>query len=394
MYITKFIIVGFLLIAVSLSAQESPNLRNAFYSQKTVNNYLNLQADIQLKGINFQVNKYFSPAIDMSVGYFTALNYSKKYTAFTPDSLFLKEIAGKYNSTVKDPEHKESKQSSETKESEKPEYTFQPDYNPLTRFGKDLWMQASAPFKMKGTDFLWLGAGTIITAGLIATDQSSYNYIHKGTERTSLFRNTSPEVTEFGANYGLLSLGAFAGYSLFFNDRKAQETSFLAFEAFLTSSVWVVGIKWLTSRQRPSAQEESQSAAGGKWSGPVAYFRTNPKKSITNYDAFPSGHTATAFSIATVIAKQYDQTLFVPILSYAAASIVGITRIGESTHWASDVFVGAVLGYLSATQIVHNNPSQYTRDHRVRNKFLSKVKTSFTLGMYESSPALVFKATF
>ncbi|MFZ4592302.1 MAG: phosphatase PAP2 family protein [Ignavibacteria bacterium] len=394
MFITKFIIVGFLLIAVSLSAQESPNLRNAFYSQKTVNNYLNLQACNQLKGIDVQFGKYFPPSLDRSVENFTTSGYSKKYASFTPDSLFLKEIAGKYNSSVEDPERKESNQSPETKESEKPEYTFQPDYNPFTRFGKDLWMQASAPFKMKGTDFLWLGAGTIITAGLIATDQSSYNYIHKGTERTSLFRKTSPEVTEFGANYGLLSLGAFAGYSLFFNDRKAQETSFLAFEAFLTSSVWVVGIKWITSRQRPSAQEESQSAAGGKWSGPVAYFRTNPKKSITNYDAFPSGHTATAFSIATVIAKQYDQTLFVPILSYAAASIVGITRIGESTHWASDVFVGAVLGYLSATQIVHNNPSQYTRDHRVRNKFLSKVKTSFTLGMYESSPALLFKASF
>jgi len=391
--IVRIFVIGFLLIAVSLSAQESENLRSVFYSQNS-GKILNLPAGNQLKGIDFQFIKNFSPSFDNSVDNFTTINYKKEYTIFTPDSLFLIEVAGKYKTTVEDPEHKDSKQSPEVKETGNPEYTFQPDYNPFTRFGKDLWMQASAPFKMKGTDFVWLGAGAIITAGLLATDQASYNFIHKGTERTSLFRNTSPEVTELGANYGLLSLGAFAGYSLFFNNKKAQETSFLAFEAFLTSSVWVVSIKWIAGRQRPSAQEQSQSVAGGKWYGPVAYFRSNPKKSITNFDAFPSGHTATAFSIATVFAKQYNQTLIVPILSYAAASIVGITRIGESTHWASDVFVGAILGYLSATQIVHNNPSQFTRDHRVRNKFLSKVKTSFTLGMYESSPALVFKATF
>jgi hypothetical protein len=394
MFITKFIVIWFLLIAVSLSAQESAKIQSTFYSKKAENTQFKLQSYNQIKGINLQVNKYFSTAFDKSIERFTTYNYSKQYKEFTPDSLFLRETAGKFNTVNDNPELRESEKSQKIKESERPEYTFQPDYNPLTRFGKDLWMQASAPFKMKGNDFLWLGAGAIITAGLLATDQSSYEYIHKGTERTKVFRNTSPEITEFGANYGLLSLGAFAGYSIFFNDKKAQETSFLALEAFLTSSVWVVGIKWLTSRQRPSAQEDSQSGPGGKWSGPVAYFRSNPKKSVTNFDAFPSGHTATAFSIATVIAKQYDQNLIVPVLSYAAASIVGITRIGESTHWASDVFVGAILGYLSATQIVHNNPSQYTRDHRVRNKFLSKVKTSFTLGMYESSPAVVFKATF
>ena len=353
-----------------------------------------LLSDNQIKGFTIKAINIFRLLEKIQSIISQIIIFITKSSIESPDSLTSKELKDKYISPNDDPDLQKSNQSQESIKSEKPEYTFQPVYNPLVRFGKDLWMQATSPFRMKGNDFLWFGAGTLITAGLLATDQVSYDYIHKGTERTKVFRNTSPEITEFGANYGLLSLGAFAGYSIFFNDKKAQETSFLAFESFLTSGVWVVGIKWITSRQRPSAQEESQSAAGGKWSGPVAYFRTNPKKSITNFDAFPSGHTATAFSIATVIAKQYDQTIYVPILSYAAATIVGITRIGESTHWASDVFVGAVLGYLSATQIVHNNPSQYTRDHRVKNKFLSKVKTSFTLGMYETSPALIFKASF
>jgi len=274
------------------------------------------------------------------------------------------------------------------------EYNFKPEYNPLKRFGKDLYSQLMSPFRMEGNDFLWFGAGSVITAGLIASDQASYNYISKGKDRSKTFTKTSPVITNFGANYGLMSLAAFAGYSFIFNDKKAQETSYLAAESFLTSSVWIVSMKWLIGRERPSAHNISGSGSGGKWSGPLAYFRNNPRKSVSNFDAFPSGHTATAFSIATVIAKQYDKSLFVPVLSYTAASLVGITRIAESTHWASDVFVGAIIGYLTATQVVHNNPSEYTRNNSSKLTSGSKIKTHFSLGMYESSPALIFNAAF
>jgi membrane-associated phospholipid phosphatase len=394
MFIKGLFIICFLLVVVSLSAQESVNIRKTVYSGSTEIIQYKFKADNQIKFVNYRSSGYFSKAGGTSVKKIPYLNLVKKFPVVSPDSLTSKDLKDKFISPIEDPDLQKSKQSQESKESVKSEYTFQPVYNPLIRFSKDLWIQASSPFRMKGDDFLWLGASAIITAGLFVTDQASYNYIKKGTENTKAFRVTSPEITEFGANYGLLSLGAFAGYSMLFSDSKAQETSYLALESFLTSSVWVVGIKWIAGRQRPSAQQSSGSGNGGTWSGPLAYLRNNPRKSVTNYDAFPSGHTATAFSIATVIAKQYDNTLFVPVLSYAAATIVGITRIGESTHWASDVFVGAILGYLSATQIVHNNPSQYTRDHRVKTKFLSNVKTSFTLGMYESSPALLFKAMF
>jgi len=392
MFIKLLFIISFSLFVVSLSAQESEYNRKTVFSNSSAFIPSDIQLDKHNNGVHFMGSKYFSPVRQNPVNNFSEYVYPEIPEKLSPDSLTSKDLIDNNNSSLYKPDLDKTNQTPQVNET--PEYSFQPVYNPLYRFGKDLWMQATSPFRMSGNDFIWLGAGTLITAGLLATDQASYKFIQKGTERTKAFRNTSPEITEFGANYGLLSLGAFAGYSILFNDKKAQETSFLAFESFLTSSVWVVSIKWIAGRERPSAQINSGSKDGGKWYGPVAYLRSNPKKSISNFDAFPSGHTATAFSIATVIAKQYDQTLLVPVLSYAAATIVGITRIGESTHWASDVFVGAVLGYLSATQIVHNNPSQYTRDHRVKNKFLSKIKTSFSLGMYESSPAVVFKATF
>ena len=102
---------------------------------------------------------------------------------------------------------------------------------------------------------------------------------------------------------------------------------------------------------------------GGKWHGPFAQFDQdipNPKPG-SSFDSFPSGHTATAFSIATVFALQYSDTKIVPVFSYSLASLVGVSRLTEHEHWASDVFVGALLGYLCGKQVVgHYNETHGT----------------------------------
>ena len=72
------------------------------------------------------------------------------------------------------------------------------------------------------------------------------------------------------------------------------------------------------------------------------------------YDVYPSGHTAYAFSIATVFATQYSDIKAVPIISYSLATLVGISRLTEHQHWSSDVFVGALSGYLCGKKVVAN----------------------------------------
>ena len=49
--------------------------------------------------------------------------------------------------------------------------------------------------------------------------------------------------------------------------------------------------------------------------------------------------------MATVIAKEYRDKKWVGIASYGLASLVGLSRLGLDKHWASDVFVGSILGY-------------------------------------------------
>ena len=64
-------------------------------------------------------------------------------------------------------------------------------------------------------------------------------------------------------------------------------------------------------------------------------------------DAMPSGHTMSAFATAAVLSQEYPR---LAPLFYGLALWVGIARVQQSTHWFSDVVVGAALGTLFGWQ--------------------------------------------
>ncbi|MEN9960145.1 MAG: hypothetical protein RL045_396 [Bacteroidota bacterium] len=64
---------------------------------------------------------------------------------------------------------------------------------------------------------------------------------------------------------------------------------------------------------------------------------------------FPSGHTATAFFGATVLAHEYRDTHPEYVIAgYALATATGALRIANNKHWATDVFLGSAIGIASA----------------------------------------------
>jgi len=65
--------------------------------------------------------------------------------------------------------------------------------------------------------------------------------------------------------------------------------------------------------------------------------------------SFPSGHTAQAFAGATIFCDEFAQhNTLLAISVYASASAVGVLRVLNNRHWASDVIAGAGFGILSA----------------------------------------------
>jgi len=68
----------------------------------------------------------------------------------------------------------------------------------------------------------------------------------------------------------------------------------------------------------------------------------------SNYLSFPSGHTATAFTGAHILFKEYkDVSPWIGVAGYAAATTVGTMRVLNRKHWVSDVVAGAGVGILS-----------------------------------------------
>ena len=63
-------------------------------------------------------------------------------------------------------------------------------------------------------------------------------------------------------------------------------------------------------------------------------------------NSFPSGHTATAFMTATMLAKEYDNT-WVKAGAYTLATTTGLMRVANNKHWLSDVMTGAGIGIIS-----------------------------------------------
>ena len=59
--------------------------------------------------------------------------------------------------------------------------------------------------------------------------------------------------------------------------------------------------------------------------------------------SFPSGHTATAFALATSLSIRYPKWYVIAPTALWACS-VGISRMNEGVHYPSDVLAGAALG--------------------------------------------------
>ena len=79
----------------------------------------------------------------------------------------------------------------------------------------------------------------------------------------------------------------------------------------------------------------------------------NSFSSVNGFWSFPSGHTSTAFALATVLTLELgEEAPWVPYVAFPLATWVGTSRVIDERHWPTDVIAGAALGILVA-QIWH-----------------------------------------
>jgi membrane-associated phospholipid phosphatase len=185
----------------------------------------------------------------------------------------------------------------------------------------------------------WLKAGMVlgVTSSLFLVDKEVKNFAQSNQSHVaSKFASVGNALGDW--HYLVPPLGAFYLYGSLADDSRARRASLLSLESFAISGALTSGMKMLAERHRPNTGD-----APTTWDG--------PHLSLKNV-SFSSGHTAAAFSVATVFADEYKDNLFIPPLAYGLATLTGLSRIYSNEHWASDVFFGAALGYFTSKALL------------------------------------------
>lgn len=217
--------------------------------------------------------------------------------------------------------------------------------------GSDVKQAFTKPFHMKSRDWKYLGIGAGVITSLTFADPPIQRFALRLRNANAGLRRVSRFVTNFGGPYEFYTLGALGAYGFIFKNEKMKTTTLLATQSYITAAAVESVMKFLTGRTRPSFYAPN-SVAKPTFKGPFA--KSIDYTGAKTNSSFPSGHTTVAFAAATVYALQYKDKLWVPVLCYTSASLIGLSRITENKHWLTDVLTGAALGYLTGRQVVNN----------------------------------------
>ena len=199
----------------------------------------------------------------------------------------------------------------------------------------------TSPFRIKTKDLAYLLPIGVVAGLTINYDEDIHRNVMQFKNDNSWVSKVSPQLTHGGelpVVGGVTFLFYAGGYLL--KDDKAMQTGALAVNALVDATIVVEVLKTIAGRQRPRVGE-----AKNVWNFIPASLKQFTGENPDKYNSFPSGHTITAFTLATVIAQQYKETIYVPIIAYTIATGVGLSRTTENAHWLSDVMIGAALGY-------------------------------------------------
>ncbi|MBF9252901.1 phosphatase PAP2 family protein [Pontibacter sp. 172403-2] len=125
---------------------------------------------------------------------------------------------------------------------------------------------------------------------------------------------------------------------------------------FFTPIVGLYAFDLLSSQNRHDIRRQTGLLLA---SGVLTTAIVFPFKNLTDIDrpngnptAFPSGHTAYAFTIATLMDKEFrHKSPWISVGSYAVAGATGVMRVLNNEHWMADVLAGAGVGILSVNTI-------------------------------------------
>lgn len=196
-------------------------------------------------------------------------------------------------------------------------------------------------------------AGLVVglTAGTAALDQRVRNAAQAHRSR---FKD---HIADFGNLFGdkkvvfpALVVSTLAGKA--FGSETMERVSWHALESTAIAGGVALILKSVIGRLRPDASPND----------PFNFHLFRMKD-----NAFPSGHTAISFSLATSLAGETNDR-WSDVAFYSVAALTGLSRINDDRHWLSDTVTGASLGVMSG-RLVQRWHRPYVQTASVRVAF-------------------------
>jgi membrane-associated phospholipid phosphatase len=178
-------------------------------------------------------------------------------------------------------------------------------------------------------------------------------------QNEALQANRMLSTSSFGARLlgspgaGLLG-GAVYGAGRLTGNRGMARVGLHTAEAVFIGDLVTGGVKVIAGRKRPYLAPDDPYD-----------FRFMRGLKADSLRSFPSGHTTSAFAAAAAVTVEAayswkSGSTFVGAGLFGAASIVGLSRMYNNKHWASDVAVGAAIGTFvgwKVTRYAHEHPT-------------------------------------
>lgn len=202
----------------------------------------------------------------------------------------------------------------------------------------------------------WKGAAwTLLATAAVATRdrQIHHAFADSTLQANTTLQSISGNLTTIHERSMLAySLIAYAGGRLFRNAPIADGGLHIA-EAVAVGTVIGSFLKSTTGRARPRAANDDPYD-----------FRFGKGYTAGEYRSFPSLHEIGSFGAASALTAEVARHssragTVVGVLAYGTAGAVGLSRMYQAEHWASDVVLGSAMGVFLGKRVVdhaHSGP--------------------------------------
>jgi PAP2 superfamily len=254
------------------------------------------------------------------------------------------------------------------------EYNLEQDKSFINNIKSDAVLSYNTSLKLLQSPFFFDKNDIIITGAVLAIAGVSFSLDNKVRKEVLNTHNpTMDKITNIGEGlgrpiYGSILSGLLYATGLLTSNNHIKATGQMLAEGILTNGIYTQLFKITMGRARPYTGESNTE---------IDIFEFEFEK---EENSLPSGHTSTAFTVATVLSKRIDN-IYASVALYSLASLTAYQRVYTDVHWFSDTILGAALGTFIGLKIVKLHEQGLAENEKYNINFYPQISpTSYGLG--------------